>query len=132
VVSPDHYITLTEVHLWQNSTGWRGGDWPAEGNRSGSVRGWPGRFVLFAGPLLSAHLPTTSKLEVVWPAAIVRPPGWLRRRGAFPADIPADANGGLCIGRSCADHRGLGAFGHQQAAQGIYPCITCPLLSAPI
>ena len=27
------------------------------------------------GPLLSAHLLTTSKLAVVWPAAIVRPPG---------------------------------------------------------
>ena len=37
---------------------------------------------------------------------------------SFPAQyIPADANGGLCIGRSCADALGgLGAVGHQQAA----------------
>ena len=53
------------------------------------------------------------------------PSGVAPPEGAFPADIPADANGGLCIGRSCADHRGLGAFGHQQAAQGIYLCIAC-------
>ena len=29
----------------------------------------------FAGPLRRAHLLTTRKLVVVWPAAIVRPPG---------------------------------------------------------
>ena len=46
--------------------------------------------------------------------------------------IPADTNGGLCIGRSHADHRGLGAFGHQQAAPGIYRGIAYLLLSAPI
>ena len=40
--------------------------------------------------------------------------------------IPADANGGLCIGRSCVDALGaLRAFGHQQAAPGIYRCIAC-------
>ena len=26
VVSPDHYITLTAVHLWQSDTGWKSGD----------------------------------------------------------------------------------------------------------
>ena len=40
--------------------------------------------------------------------------------------IPADANGGLCIGRSCADALGgLGTISHQQAAPGIYRCIAC-------
>lgn len=63
------------VHLWQNDTGWKGGDRPAGGDRSRSVRGWPGRSVLFAGPLLRAHLLTTGRRVVVWPAAIVRPPG---------------------------------------------------------
>ena len=32
---------------------------------------------------------------------------------------PADATGGLYVGRSCPDLRGLGAFSRQQAAQGI-------------
>ena len=49
-------------------------------------------------------------LVVVWPAAIVRPPGERGRDGSaisFPLPVyTADANGGLCIGRSCADHRG--------------------------
>lgn len=31
-----HWLT---VHLWQNDTGWKGGDRPAGRNRSGSVRG---------------------------------------------------------------------------------------------
>ncbi len=54
-----------------------------------------------------AHLLTTRKRTVVWPAAIVRsPPGV----PSLPSmDRPADANGGLCIGRSCAD--ALGAWG---------------------
>ena len=51
-------------------------------------------------------------LVVVWPAAIVRPPGERGRDGSaiiFPLPVyTADANGGLCIGRSRADHRGLG------------------------
>ena len=68
-------------------------------------------------------------LVVVWPAAIVRPPGERGRDGSaiiFPLPVyTADANGGLCIGRSRADHRGLGAVGYQQAAPGIYRCIAC-------
>lgn len=43
------------------------------------------------------------------------------------------ANGGLCIGRSCADAlRGLGAIGHQQAAWGYIPRHCSLLLSEPI
>ena len=111
MVSPDHYYTLTEVRLWQNDTGWKGGDRPAGGNRSRSVWGWPGRSVLFVGPLLKAHLLTTSRwLVVVLPTAAVRPPGAAPLVQFFPAQyIPADANGGLCIGRSYAD--ALGAWG---------------------
>ncbi len=97
--------------MWQNDTGWKGGDRPAGGNRSGSVRGWPGRSDLFAGPLRRAHLLTTRKRAVVLPPAVVRSP-----RGGPPdvpslasMDRPADAIGGLCIGRSCAD--ALGAWG---------------------
>ena len=103
-----HWLT---VHLWQNDTGWKGGDRPAGGNRRGSVRGWPGRSVLFVGPLLKAHLLTTSRwLVVVLPTAAVRPPGAAPLVQFFPAQyIPADANGGLCIGRSYAD--ALGAWG---------------------
>ena len=63
----------------------------------------------FAGPLRRAHLLTTRKLVVVWPAAIVRPPGAAPLGVPFPCRyIPADANSGLCIGRSRADRRGLG------------------------
>ncbi len=58
-----------------------------------------------------AHLLTTRKRAVVLPSAIVRSP-----RGGPPGgpslpsmDRPADATGGLCIGRSCAD--ALGAWG---------------------
>ena len=105
------YITWLAVHLWQNDTGWKGGDRPAGGNRSGSVRGWPGRSDLFVGPLRRAHLLTTRKRAVVLPPAVVRSP-----RGGPPdvpslpsMDRPADAIGGLCIGRSCAD--ALGAWG---------------------
>ena len=80
MVSPGHYITLTAVHLWQNDTGRKGGDRPAGGNRRGSVRGWPGRSVLFVGPLLKAHLLTTSRwLVVVLPTAAVRPPRKIHR-----------------------------------------------------
>ena len=44
-------------------------------------------------------------------------------------DRPADATGGLCIGRSCADALGgLGAVGHQQAA----PVYTGALLATTI
>ena len=110
MVSPDHYYTLTEVRLWQNDTGWRG--WFTSRRKpSGSVRGWPGRSVLFVGPLLKAHLLTTSRwLVVVLPTAAVRPPGAAPLVQFFPAQyIPADANGGLCIGRSYAD--ALGAWG---------------------
>ena len=65
---------------------------------------------------------------MVLPAAIVHSP-----RGGPPdvpslpsMDRPADATGGLCIGRSCADALGgLGAVGHQQAAPGIYRGIAC-------
>ena len=103
-----HWLML---HLWQNDTGRKGGDRPAGGNRRGSVRGWPGRSVLFVGPLLKAHLLTTSRwLVVVLPTAAVRPPGAAPLVQFFPAQyIPADANGGLCIGHSYAD--ALGAWG---------------------
>ena len=42
-------------------------------------------------------------------------------------DRPADANGGLCIGRSFTDAPGAWGsfFGHQQAVPGIYRCIAC-------
>ena len=82
-----------------------------EGTEGGSVRGWPGCSVLFVGPLLKAHLLTTSRwLVVVLPTAAVRPPGAAPLVQFFPAQyIPADANGGLCIGRNCVD--GMGAWG---------------------
>jgi len=45
-----------------------------EGTEGGSVRGWPGRSVLFVGPLLRAHLLTTRKRAVVLPPAAVHSP----------------------------------------------------------
>ncbi len=60
-------------------------------------------------PSRRAHLLTTRKRAVVLPAAVVRSP-----RGGPPGgpslpsmDRPADATGGLCIGRGCADAPGV-------------------------
>ena len=76
--------------------------------RDGSVRD---TWTLFSYARPKAHLLTTSRwLVAVLPAAAVRPPGAAPPGLSFPAQyIPADANGGLCIGRSCAD--ALGAWG---------------------
>ena len=100
------------VYLWQNdSQAGKAVIDQQEGTEWGIFRGWPGRSVLFVGPLLKAHLLTTSRwLVVVLPTAAVRPPGAAPLVQFFPAQyIPADANGGLCIGRSYAD--ALGAWG---------------------
>ena len=127
MVSPDHYITLTEVHLWQNGTGWRAvidQQEGTEGGASGDDLGAP--FSLSAPseertysppPLAGGGMACGHRA----PFGGGSPPGV-----SFPCRyIPADANGGLCIGRSRADHRGLGAVGYQQAAPGIYRCIAC-------
>ena len=81
------------------------------------------------GPRLRAHLLTTSKLAVALPAAAVRPPGAAPPGLSFPAQyIPADANGGLCIGRSCADALG-GLGGHWPPTSGTgYIPVHCLLL----
>ena len=64
----------------------------------------------FYRPRLKAHLLTTRRRAVVLPVADVRSPGAAPLGLSSPAQyIPADANGGLCIGRSCADV--LGAWG---------------------
>ena len=76
--------------------------------RDGSVRE---TWALFSYARPKAHLLTTSRwLVVVLPTAAVRPPGTALSGPSLPAQyIPADANGGLCIGRSCADV--LGGWG---------------------
>lgn len=61
-----------------------------------------------------------------------RAPSGVAPPGAFPAGIPADANRGLCIGRSCADHRGLGGLRPPTSGIGYTPMHCLPLLSAPI
>ena len=80
-----------------------------------------------------AHLLTTSRwLVVVLPVAVVRSP-----RGGPPdvpflpsMDRPADANGGLCVGQSCAD--ALEAWGPRPptSGTGYIPVHFLPLLSA--
>ncbi len=79
-----------------------------------------------------AHLLTTSKLAVVWPAAIVRPPGAAPPGGLPCQYIPADANGGLCIGRSRADHWGLGGHRPPTSGTGYIPVHYLLLLSGSI
>ncbi len=76
--------------------------------RDGSVQD---TWTLFSYARPKAHLLTTSRwLVVVLPTAAVRPPGAAPLALSFPAQyIPADANGGLCIGRSYTD--ALGAWG---------------------
>ena len=86
----------------------------------------------FAGPLRRAHLLTTRKLVVVWPAAIVRPPGAAPLGVPFPCRyIPADANSGLCIGRSRAGHRGLGGHRPPTSGTGYIPVHCLQLLPIP-
>ena len=54
--------------------------------------------------------------------AAVRPPGAAPLVQFFPAQyIPANANGGLCIGRSHADHRGLGGLQPPTSGTGYIP-----------
>lgn len=110
MVSPDHYITLTAVHLWQNGTGWKGGDRPAgdpKRERPGMTWAlphlcWPSR--RFA---LIHHRPGPM---VVLPDGSRAPSGGGCAGDVLPCRyMPADANGGFCIGRSCAD--ALGAWG---------------------
>ena len=60
VVSPDHYITLTEAYLWQNDTGLRGGDIPAgELTKRGclGLTWMPLSFFEFPGFLIGPPLP---------------------------------------------------------------------------
>ena len=120
------------VHLWQNDRGWKGGDRPAGENRSGSVRGMT--WALRSPCRLSrrAHLLTTRKLVVVWPSAIVRPPGFGSAISFLLPVYTADANGGLCIGRSRADHRGLGGLRPPTSGTGYIPAHCLLLLSTPI
>ena len=47
------------------------------------------------------------------------------KTGTPSMDRPADAIGGLCIGRSRTYARGLGDIGCQQAAPGTYRGIAC-------
>ncbi len=75
------------------------------------------------GPLLSAHLLTTSKLAVVWPAAIMRPLGETGP-GRLPTGFGSAISFPLPVYTANATG-GLGAVGHQQAVQGIYLCIAC-------
>ena len=107
MISPPNTHWLT-VHLWRNGTGRKDGDRPA-----GEDQRWerPGDLGALFLCKVKAHLLTTSRgLAVVLPAAAVRPPGAAPPGLSFPAQyIPADANGGLCIGRSCVD--ALGAWG---------------------
>lgn len=136
MVSPDHYITLTAVHLWQNDTGLRGGDRPAGGNRSRSVRGWPGRSVLFVGPLLRAHLPITGLgAMVVLPDGSRAPSGGGSRWTLLPCPVWTQASRRhRRLVHRAELHRctgGLGAIGHQQAAPGIYRCIACHYYQRP-
>ena len=82
------------------------------------------------GPRLRAHLLTTRKRAVVLPTAAVRPPGAAPPGLSFPAQyIPADANSGLCIGRSCAD--ALGVWG-PSATNKLHRVYTGALLAITI
>ena len=73
-------------------------------------------------------------------AAVVLPDGSRASSGGWGGSagsphLPvyaADANGGLCIGRSCVDNtEGSGSAGHQQAAPGIYWGIACRRCCTP-
>ena len=119
-----HWLT---VRLWLNDIGRKGGDRPAGGNRRGSVRGWPGRSILFVGPLLRAHLLTTCQGRRWYClTAAVRPPG-AAPPGCPPLPVYTSRRQRRLVHRAelrrCTG--GLWVFGHQQAVPGIYRCIAC-------
>jgi hypothetical protein len=77
--------------LWQNDTGWRGGDRPAGGTKagaSGDDLGAPLSLLALSKSALTHH---RRWLVVVWPAAIVRPPGV-----SFPAGIYQQTPAAAC------------------------------------
>jgi len=91
----------------------------------GASGGWPGRSVLLVGSLEErTYSPPAS-----WRWYGLRPSCALRgrlRRGAFPASIYQQTPTAACASDAATSITGgLGAFSHQQAAQGIYLCIAC-------
>ena len=94
------------VHLWQDDAGRKGGDRPAGGNRSGSAQddlGAPFSLSALSKSALTHHRQAGGSTACGRRA--------LSRGGSAgvssPAGIiPANANGGLCIGRSRADAAG--------------------------
>ena len=121
-----HWLT---VHLWQNGISQKDGDRPAGEDRR---RERPGCLdALFS---CQAQRRTDSPpADGLWWYCLRQP---CALRGAaplelsFPAQyIPADANGGLCIGRSCTD--ALGAWG-PSATNKLHRVYTGALLAITI
>jgi len=102
-----------------------------EGTEGGSVRGWPGRSVLFADPLEECtYSPPASGR---W--YCLRQSYTLRGRSGVPSlpsmDRPADANGGLCVGQSFADALGTwGPWAINKHAPGIYGALLATTINA--
>lgn len=95
-----------------------------EAGASGDELGAP----FFFGPLLSVYTYSHRQLLVaVWPTAIIRPLGAAPLGGLPRQYIPADAAGGLCIGRSHADRQGLGGLQSPTSGTGYIP-VHCLLL----
>ena len=78
-------------------------------------------------PSARAHLPTTCQgAMVVLPDGSRAPSGGGSAGVSFPAGIYQQTPTAACASDAAAPIiGGLGAFSHQQAAQGIYRCIAC-------
>ena len=98
---------------------------------NGSGASWMGQGVLsfFIGPGARAHLLTTRKRAVIWPAAIVRSPeGAAWASPSLPnTGRSADANSGLVIGAG-ANPMGLGGGQPPTSCAGYIPVHCLPLL----
>ena len=134
MVSPDHYITLTAVHLWQNGTGWRGGDRPAEGTEagaSGDDLGAP--FSLLVLCEERTYSPPAWARWWYCLTAAVRPPGAAPAGRSFPAQYGQASRRQRRLVRRAELRRctgGLGAVGPQQAAPGIYGALLATIINA--
>ena len=127
MISPPNTHWLT-VHLWQNGTGRKDGDRPAGEDQRRERPGDLGAlFLCKAKGALTHHQPIAGGGT----AYGSRAPSGGGSAGGCPSlpSIPADANGGLCIGRSCADV--LGAWG-PSATNKLHRVYTGALLAITI
>ena len=118
--------------MWQNGTDQKDGDQPTREDQRRERPGITWALRSLFRPSRRAHLLTTRRRAVVLPSAAVRPPGRLRQGVSFPASIYQQTpTAAFALGGAASMRWGLGAFGHQQVASGIYRRIACKVGKDP-